>query len=421
MRSLSLSTVASDEQLASSEACIVVFVGAQPRRVELPHSGTWVVGRSRECGLDLRDPSLSRRHALLHFGDGLEIEDLGSTNGTRVQGQRLVPGQRTVVGSHTTIEFGDVLVVYRAPKDAGRSADMAALRRLLERAAPSPLPILLCGETGVGKTALARVVHAASRRAGPLVVVDCGAIPEALIEAQLFGHVAGAFTGADKAAIGSLAAADRGTVFLDEIGELPLHVQPKLLRALQQSEVQPVGSPHAQRYDLRFIAATCRDLERDVADGRFREDLYFRLAGLVVEVPPLRLRGDELAALANTLLRELADELHRDPPTLADDALAWLRTQPWPGNIRELRNLLQRALVLVGGDHLDAATLAQCAGRRQHRLAEELVPQRQRIADALRACAGNQTQAAKMLGISRRTLISRLDDLGVPRPRKGRE
>jgi two-component system, NtrC family, response regulator AtoC len=418
MRSISNPTAVSKVDRDSASGSLVVMCGTEPRRVEVPARGTWVVGRSRHAQLELRDPSLSRRHALLHFEDGLEIEDLGSTNGTRVQGQRLRARERTVVGALATIEFGDVLAVYRAPGGPGAVHDMAALRRLLQRAAPSPLPILLTGETGVGKSTMARLIHEVSGRAGALVVVDCGAIPPTLVESHLFGHLAGSFTGAAGDAKGALAAADGGTVFLDEIGELPLAVQPRLLRALQNSEVQPIGATLPVPLDLRFVAATCRDLERDVANGRFREDLYFRLAGLVATVPPLRTRTDEFPEIVAMLLADLSKDLRRELPELAPDALAWLQGQPWPGNLRELRNVLQRAVVL--GDRLDASTLSQCAGTGHPRRGDAERSERERISDALRACAGNQTQAARMLGVSRRTLVSRLDEHGVPRPRKGR-
>jgi two-component system, NtrC family, response regulator AtoC len=418
MRSLSLPTAEATLELRSATATLVVMAGAEPRRIVVPRTGSWIVGRSRQAELEIADASLSRRHARLHFEDGLEVEDLGSTNGTRVQGHRLQPGQRTVVGSHATLEFGDVLVVYRAPQGADSRDDMAGVRRLLTRAAPCPLPVLLEGETGVGKTSLARFVHQESGRRGPFVVVDCGALPVNLIESHLFGHVVGAFTGADRDAPGALAAADGGTVFLDEIGELPLSVQPRLLRVLQQAEVQPIGATRPRSLDLRFVAATCRNLEREVAEGRFREDLYFRLAGVVALVPPLRRRGDELADIAEALLADIARDLGRPALPLGPDGLAWLRAQPWPGNIRELRNALQRAIVL--GEALDAKTLARCAGGSAPLREPTALSERARICEALEANAGNQTQAAKALGISRRTLVSRLDELGIPRPRKGR-
>ncbi len=418
MRSISVPTAEAAPELRSAIATLVVMAGAEPRRIVVPRAGSWIVGRSRQAELEISDASLSRRHARLHFDDGLEVEDLGSTNGTRVQGHRLQPRQRTVVGSHATLEFGDVLVVYRAPEGADSREDMASVRRLLTRAAPCPLPVLLEGETGVGKTSLARFIHQRSGRSGPFVVVDCGALPPNLVESHLFGHVAGAFTGSDRDAPGALASADGGTVFLDEIGELPLSVQPRLLRVLQQAEVQPIGASRPRSLDLRFVAATCRNLEREVAEGRFREDLYFRLAGVVAVVPPLRRRGDELAEIADALLADVARDLRRPVLPLGSDGLAWLRAQPWPGNIRELRNALQRAVVL--GEALDAKTLARCAGGGA-RLRESTAPsERARICEALEASAGNQTQAAKALGISRRTLVSRLDELGIPRPRKGR-
>jgi two-component system, NtrC family, response regulator GlrR len=232
------------------------------------------------------------------------------------------------------------------------SPSMRRLGALLERAAASDVTILLEGETGTGKSALAEAVHRASpRRGGPFVVVDCGAIPANLLEAELFGNERGAFTGADRARVGAFEEASGGTLFLDEIGELPLEVQPKLLRAIENRTVRRLGSNRHLVVPVRVVAATCRRLRDETRAGRFRVDLFHRLAVAALTVPPLRERVGDIPAIARSLLAGLGAAPERIAALLTDDALAELCVAPWPGNLRELRNVLERRLVF--GDLCD--------------------------------------------------------------------
>ncbi len=293
---------------------------------------------------------------------------------------------------------------------------MRRLHALAERAAAGTINVLIVGETGVGKEVLARTVHRLSPRAArPFVCVDCAALSDALLESELFGHERGAFTGAGQAKPGLLETAPGGTMFLDEIGELPLKLQAKLLRAIEAREVVRVGGLRPRKIDVRFVAATNRDLEAAVGAGTFRRDLYFRLNGMTLAIPALRERPTEIAPLARAFVRELGG---RKAPVLSDEAVAALEAHAWPGNVRELRNAIERALLLVTGstigpEHLDGLSCPSgiaAAGS-----------ERERIVAALAACAGNQSRAAKMLGISRKVLIARLDQYGVARPRPPRK
>jgi transcriptional regulator with AAA-type ATPase domain len=308
------------------------------------------------------------------------------------------------------------------PTAIGSSSSSSARRRLrslsgfsFERIAESDVTVLVLGETGAGKEVLAREIHSSSRRrGGPFVVVDCGALSEAVFESELFGHERGAFTGAVGQRKGYIESAEGGTVFLDEIGELPPSLQAKLLRVLDERTVVRVGSVIPRRVNVRFVAATLRDLPGEVARGRFREDLYYRLSALTVRLPPLRERTDEIPEIVRTLLAR-AD---RSDVQLTDEALSRLRAHPWPGNVRELRSALDRALLRIEGTSVDAEHLdLQCP----HDGAMPVTgsdDRRARVIAALATSVGNQTRAAELLGVSRRTLTNWLNELGIPRPRK---
>jgi DNA-binding NtrC family response regulator len=287
--------------------------------------------------------------------------------------------------------------------------------------------VLLLGETGVGKEVLARQLHERSPRArGPFVELNCAALAPSLLEAELFGHEKSAFTGATQARAGLLEAGDGGTVFLDEIGELPMAVQVKLLRVLEDRKVLRIGSRTPRTLDVRFVAATNRDLEAEVARGSFRQDLYFRLNGVAFVIPPLRDRAVEIAPLAERFLAAASRMLERSPPLrLSREALGYLEHYRWPGNVRELRNVIERAAVLSTTDEIAPADLpgpltgaalppapATAPGP-----AVALTGERRQILYALEQCAGNQTRAAKLLGISLRTLVHRLDKHKIARPR----
>ena len=302
---------------------------------------------------------------------------------------------------------------------------MRDLHQLAARVAASDLPVLLLGETGTGKEVFAEVIHRASPRADrPLVRINCAALPEPLLESELFGHEKGAFTGATATKPGLLETADGGTVFLDEVGELPAATQAKLLRVLEAREVQRVGGLKPRPVDVRFIAATNRDLASEIARDRFRADLYYRLDGVSLSIPPIRERRAEIEPLARRFIAEAATRNRRSEPSLDPDALALLLQYDWPGNIRELRNTIERAVLLstdgtiapaqLPVDRMRATVRSPSAATPPAALTEEA----ERIRAALERCGGNQTQAARELGMSRRTLVNRLNELDLPRPKK---
>lgn len=295
---------------------------------------------------------------------------------------------------------------------------MEALRLIVDRVAGSSISVLVTGETGVGKGVLAVELHRRSTRATkPFVALNCAELADSLLEAELFGYERGAFTGAARAKPGLIESADGGTLFLDEIGEMPFSTQAKLLRVLEDRQVRRLGSVRSKGVDIRVVSASSRDLESEVKTGAFRRDLYFRLNGISLVVPPLRDRIDEIGELARAFLERASREAGQPVPELSVDALAALRRYPWPGNVRELRNSMERAALLssdglISPEHLPADK-PQTTLYAENRPVEE----RGRIQEALLNCAGNQSRAAKLLGISRRALVKRLDKYGLPRPR----
>ncbi len=302
-----------------------------------------------------------------------------------------------------------------APPIVGTHPRLRAALRLLQRVAPTESTVLLTGESGTGKELFARALHALSpRRSGPFVTLNCAAIPEALLENELFGHEKGAFTGADRRQPGRFELAQGGTLFLDEIGELPLAVQGKVLRALEERTFERVGSGRTLRADVRLVAATNRALKAMVDAGQFRSDLYFRLEVFPIELPPLRERASDVPRLARHQLAEIARRHRREPPALADEAAELLAAQPWPGNVRELANLLERAVILAEGPVVRAADLRP--------LLEPAGGERERLRQALVATGGDKRRAADLLGLSYRTLLQKVkahDLEGVPRYRDG--
>ncbi len=315
------------------------------------------------------------------------------------------------------------------------SRAMVQLYELAERVAPSDLSVLVLGETGVGKEVLARHVHARSKRAAkPFVAINCGGFTEGLLESELFGHERGAFTGAVQAKPGLLETAEGGTVFLDELGEMSPATQVKLLRVLEDRTVRRLGSVEHTKVDARLIAATNKDLEDLIRRGAFREDLYYRLNGIALVVPPLRERRDEIQSFARAFAAAAAEREGRATPRFADEAIAAFMSYAWPGNVRELKNVVERAVVLardglIARAHLPMDRLSASIVFASPRGAPEARPaaslgeeidslEKQRILDALEDCGGNQSRAAEQLGISRKTLLRRLDRYGVPRPRK---
>ncbi|MDY0398405.1 MAG: sigma-54 dependent transcriptional regulator [Desulfuromonas thiophila] len=316
------------------------------------------------------------------------------------------------------LQLQDVLVVEEQLVDSplpfpfvAKSSSMQQLLSLVRRVAKSPWPVLLEGETGSGKELVARLVHQLSeRREGPFIEVNCAAIVESLFEAELFGHEKGAFTGAVGRRDGHFVAADGGTLFLDEIGELPLPLQAKLLRALQEQRIQPVGGSHSRAVDVRVVAATNAHLAAMVSENRFREDLYYRLNVFEVQVPPLRQRRDDIVALIELFLGDRTGELELEPAAL--DALL---KYDYPGNVRELRNLIQRAATLARGGWLrrtDLPPVVQARQREEESRLSSLAPlpdqlealEAELIRQRLEEAGGVQTRAAELLGISERVL-----------------
>jgi transcriptional regulator with PAS, ATPase and Fis domain len=402
--------------------------------------GTARVGSAAGNALVLADPTVSRLHCEISVGpDAVTLRDRGSTNGTFLEGRRvrdvdLTPGSLVCVGASTLrvdvsddptflplserTSFGPIL---------GQSQEMRRIYAVLEKAARTDATVLVTGETGTGKELVAEAVHEASPRAsGPFLTIDCGAIPENLIESELFGHVRGAFSGAVADRKGIFEEAHGGTVFFDEIGELPIAMQPKLLRALESRQVRRVGSNQARRVDVRVIAATNRTLARSVNEGTFREDLYYRLAVIEVELPPLRARREDLPALAAHFIERFTGRPDPPPPAL----LSTLLTRDWPGNVRELRNFIERCVSLGWPDPsaLAPSPLARGAGAAAG-AAASLVPVDLPLKEArlawmeqfegvyvralLDKTRGNVTRAAELAGVSRRFFQRTMARIGV--------
>ncbi len=304
----------------------------------------------------------------------------------------------------------------------GGSDGMRRCDALVERAAKSTANVLIRGESGVGKEVVAREIHRRSRRAsGPMVTVHCAALPDNLLESELFGYAKGAFTGATNNKPGRVDLAEGGTLFLDEIGDVTPAVQVKLLRLLQDKELQPLGATRSHSVDVRIVAATHRDLEAAVAEGRFREDFFYRLNVIPIWIPPLRERTSDIPALATALLAASARSAGRQPLRFADAALARLAAHDWPGNVRELCNIVERLVVFTDEDVIEEQATAEELARSQppqSRRSVSLVgrrsdAERDAVSEALRRSNGNRTQAARLLGVSRRTLYNRLSELGL--------
>lgn len=445
---------------------------------QMLEEGTHSVGRRTSATIALSNPTVSRDHAeLVVSGGNVHVRDLGSHNGTRVNGTRLRPHELASLDENSVVEFGSVTVLVRpenAPPFTGNSPPsrpfanedafppeesvtaiapslskqsnlvvhdpiMVRLFASVDRVARSDMSVLITGETGVGKELVAERIHNSSMRASRrLVIVNCAAIPETLIESELFGYERGAFTGANARKEGLLVSANGGSLVLDEVGELPLQLQAKLLRVLEAGEVLPLGANRAQRIDVRFIASTNRDLQQCIVAGTFREDLFHRLAGMHIQIPPLRDRPQDVLALANYFADSFARQMGAPfAPPFTEDAAIKLTAHSWPGNARELRNVVGRALLL--GTDVPIAEDALDLAPSRDRSSQDALPRRVRsegergprtplspadILSALSTAGGNQAEAAKLVGVSRRTLINWMERWNLPRPRKrqkGRE
>jgi transcriptional regulator with GAF, ATPase, and Fis domain len=309
--------------------------------------------------------------------------------------------------------------------------------RRVEAVAETPANVLLMGESGVGKELVAHAIHARSPRSeGPLVKVNCASIPKELFESEFFGHVKGAFTGAHRDRVGRFQLADGGTIFLDEVGEIPMELQGKLLRVLQESEFERVGDDVTRSVDVRVIAATNRDLEREIVEGRFREDLFYRLSVFPVEVPPLRECGDDVIQLAQEFLEKTCKDFGREPMTLTRGQASKLRRYNWPGNVRELKNVIERAVILSPGNvlRLEASLPAHVAAGETESaeitsdatfLTEREMREFQKtnLVAALKKAdwrVSGPDGAAELLGVKPTTLADRVRTLGIRKPQRRR-
>ena len=393
---------------------------------------SFVIGVGEAADFRLKDPGVSREHVRFTLqANGVRVKDGGSKNGTYLGGARI---HEVTLTSDTAITIGGTTLGVALSSDdlelplsqndrfgdaIGTSPIMRHLFSNLEKAALSDLTILLEGESGVGKDVLARAVHQrSSRRDGPFAVADCSAIPENLIESELFGHERGAFTGADQARKGVFEEANGGTLFLDEIGELPLEMQPKLLRALEAREVRPVGGRAARPIDVRVIAATNRRLAEAARTGEFRSDLFYRLAVVKVTVPPLRERAEDILPIARAMLRVLKHDAFAELPA---DFAAMLNAYSWPGNVRELRNVMERhaalgekeglfdqakAVVMSADEELALLPYHEARKIVVDRFEEQYVPR------LLARAENNLSRAADLANIARPSLYRMLERVG---------
>lgn len=394
------------------------------------------VGKGHDNDIVIPDATVSRTHfAIRRDGDRYALCDLGSTNGTwledaQIREAYLRPGAR--------IRAGEVLLRFQpmaeavtfAPSDNDHFGDLISSNQrtreifaLLEKIAPTDATVLLVGETGTGKSAAARAIHqASSRKNGPFVVIDCGAISKSLIESELFGHERGSFTGATQLRRGAMEICRGGTLFIDELDDLPLDVQPKLLRAIEEREIYRVGSHQPIKLDLRIVAATKKDLRVEVAEGRFREDLFFRLSVVVVPLPPLRERREDIQQLVEHILARQGAWLE-----LAPEVRERLLSHTWPGNIRELRNVIERASYMGSLDDLDpgAARMDRAEEEASRLLLDYNRPfkdakdmlitrfEREYLRQLLIRAHGNMARAAREAGIDRKYLYMLLKKYGL--------
>lgn len=425
----------------SMQRCVLVQVqGPESGQSHALGSRSVVVGKSPDCDICLADVTVSRRHfEIVHEGDRFLLRDLGSTNGTLLDGAEV---KEAFLRPGMLIQAGEVALRFQTafdpvqvePSDResfggllGVSLRMREIFSLLERVAATENTVLLQGETGTGKGEAARAIHDNSgRRRGPLVVVDCGAVARTLIESELFGHVRGAFTGANASRKGALEICRGGTLFIDELDDLPWELQPKLLRALEEREFQRLGSGQTAKFDARVVAASKKDLWQEVQEGRFRQDLYFRISVVTIKLPSLRERREDIGLLVDTF----ADG--RCPPfsQWSLEAQARWLDHAWPGNVRELRNAVERALALGGPEQVGPPGVGKVSPTPEHgsglspeyqlpfkeakeRLLNEF--EREYLRRLLAHTEGGVTGAARRAGIDRKHLYKLLEKHGLGR------
>ena len=419
------------ERLRLALGVRVTVIGAKASHASFPlAAGSCVLGSGPDADLVIADRSVSRSHVELSVvNGGISVRDLGSRNGTYYLGNKL---ERMTLPRGASFRIGGATVFLEASEEQsagavfegtelggmlGASLKMRRLFTVLKRLDATRVPVLVTGESGVGKELVARALHAGSGVTGPLVSFDCGSIARERVMSELFGHEPGALTGAAEAQRGVFDAAEGGTLFLDEIGELPLEVQPALLRVLECGEVRRVGSDRTTTVNVRIVAATHRDLAKEVREGRFREDLYYRLAVIKLEVPPLRERTEDIPLLA----ARFAAATGAGP--LPADLVEKLKEREWPGNARELRNVIQAWAVLgtlpaapkaLGSIDASLASLVDVA-RPYADLKDDVLERFQRVylTELLTSVKGNQTAAAKLAGMDRTYLGRLLVRLGI--------
>jgi len=400
-------------------ALVIEPFGGPPTRIALPERGELVLGGTwaapdGEGRIGIADPAVSAHHARIEVREGrARIVDLGSRNGTWVGGARveaaaLSVGTCAIVGRSAlaleATEAGEVVLDHGdepIPGAIGRSAAMRRLASSVHAYASLSASVLVRGESGSGKEVVARALHLLSpRRAGPFHAVNLGALPRELAEAELFGNERGAFTGAATTREGYFELANGGTLLLDELGELPLDMQAKLLRVLETGEVRRLGARAARKVDVRVIAATWAPLEQRIAEGTFREDLFHRVAVLMIDVPPLRERRADVPAIAEELLHRSADFSHK---RLSPAASSRLSSEPWPGNVRELRNVLYRAAAFATGSVIEASEVARALGARSSQPPPSTTMDRV-TALSLFEAHGSIAAAARAAGVARETM-----------------
>ena len=412
---------------------IIEEPGHPPRVVLLPRGRSLRVGRGEDQDVRLDDQRTSRQHAQFFYrGDHVLVRDQGSSNGTWLDDKRV--GAAAAVTPGAIVRLGSTRVVYvplapekRAEPAAEVDGDVVAVDpatqqvfAMVRRIAAHDLAVLVHGETGTGKEVVARALHKTSPRAkGPFVAINCGSLSESLAESELFGHERGSFTGAVERKVGVFEAAHGGTLLLDEVGELSATNQARLLRVLEEHAVLRIGATQPVPVDVRVVASTHRDLAAELAHGRFREDLYFRLNGVTITVPPLRERPRDIVPLAERVIAERGG-LH----ALAPETVEALTRYEWPGNARELRNAVEAAIAMADGaelrpEHLPPAVLARPKTPREgapalRSMVDEV--EREAIAAALEDHKNNQSHAAIALGISRRALIYKMERYGLKDP-----
>jgi len=433
--------VAATSKLVGEVSCahtgkLLVLAGADLQKVYELNEGGVQIGSHVDNDVVINDPTVSRKHASLEKSpNGCVIRDLDSTNGTYLNGMRireafLEHGAIIALGN-TRLQFVPVKEVTEVPpaeekyfgEAFGDSLEMRRIFTVLKKVSPSDVTVTIEGETGTGKEVIARSIHDSSRRRSkPFEVIDCSSISRSLIESELFGHEKGAFTGATRSRPGAFERADGGTVFIDELGELDLDLQPRLLRALERQEVKRVGGDRTISVDVRVIAATNRDLYGMVRDARFREDLFYRISVVRIQLPPLKKRKEDIPFLAQIFASDLAGQYGHEKVEISPEAIEVLKGFSWPGNVRELRNFISRAMAMADGPVIQPgdflmptepekmekiSTLDVLAGRSLDEV------EKAAIKSTLNAHDGNKSAAARALGIAYSTLYEKLKKYGL--------